>query len=58
MMGYLVLQGLGIVLLADWAIAVAWGQPTTIRSVCQTAGLLKEPTAFEKLHLDSEASER
>lgn len=58
MMGYLVLQGLGIVLLADWAIAMAWGQPTTIQNVCQSAGLLEEPTSFEKLHLDSEALER
>lgn len=50
MMGYLVLQGLAVVLLADLAIATVQNEPTTIRSVAQSAGLWLDPPAFEKTH--------
>jgi hypothetical protein len=50
MMGYLVVQGLAIVLLADLAIATIINQPTTVRSICQTAGVWKDPPPFEKIH--------
>lgn len=50
MMGYLVLQGLAVVLLADLAIATAQNEPTTIRSVAQSAGLWLEAPAFEEIH--------
>lgn len=56
-MGYLVAQGLAIVLLADLAIAVVRGEPTTIRTVCQTAGFWKDPPEFEKLHVESRSLE-
>ena len=39
-----------MVLLADYLAAVALNQPTTIRGVCQVAGLWKEVPAFEKAH--------
>lgn len=49
-MGYLVAQGLAIVLLADWLVAVVQNEPTTIRSVFQSAGLWKDVPAFRNLH--------
>lgn len=49
MMGYLVAQGLAVVLLADLGIAMLRGEPTTVRSVCQSAGFWKDPD-FKKLH--------
>ncbi|KAF2763857.1 hypothetical protein EJ03DRAFT_283263 [Teratosphaeria nubilosa] len=50
MMGYLVAQGLVIVLLADLGIATSTGNITTVRSVCQAAGFWKGPVEFEKAH--------
>ena len=50
MMGYLVAQGLAIVLLADLAIATAQGETTTIRSVCQSAGFWTEGPDFTVAH--------
>lgn len=50
MMGYLVAQGLAIILVADLGIAYAQNEPTTVRSVFQSAGLWKEPPAFERIH--------
>lgn len=50
MMGYLVLQGLAVVLLADLAIATVQNEPTTIRSVMQSAGLWRDPPEFDKAH--------
>lgn len=50
MMGYLVLQGLAVVLLADLAIATAQGETTTVRSVCQSAGFWKEEKGFGETH--------
>lgn len=49
MMGYLVAQGLAIVLLADLAFATVTNEPTTVRSVCQSAGFWQEQD-FRKLH--------
>lgn len=50
MMGYLVAQGLAVVLLADFAIATALNSPTTIRAVCQSAGFWKDDADFGGLH--------
>lgn len=50
MMGYLVAQGLAIVLLADLAIAAVQNEPTTVRSVCQTAGFWKDTPEFRQQH--------
>lgn len=49
-MGYLVAQGLAVVLLADFAIATVQNEPTTLRSVAQSAGLWTEGKPFEKAH--------
>ena len=49
-MGYLVAQGLAIVLLADYGIATVTNEMTTVRAVCQTAGLWKDTPPFEKIH--------
>ena len=49
-MGLLVLQGLAIVLAADYGIATLLSQPTTIRSVAQTAGFWQEAPPFEEEH--------
>ena len=50
MMGYLVAQGLAIVLLADLAIATVQNEPTTVRAIFQQAGMWKDPPAFDKMH--------
>lgn len=50
MMGYLVLQGLAVVLLADLAIATVQGETTTVRSVCQSAGFWKGEKGFGETH--------
>ncbi len=50
-MGYLVVQGLAVVLLADLGISTAIGKTTIVRSVCQEVGLWKETPEFEKLDL-------
>ncbi|CAK3880564.1 Hypothetical predicted protein [Lecanosticta acicola] len=49
MMGYLVLQGLAVVLLADLTFATVSGETTTIRSVAQSAGFWKEQE-FGEVH--------
>ena len=54
MMGYLVAQGLAVVLLADLAFATVTNEHTTVRAICQTVGLWKEPPKFEQVHHDSE----
>lgn len=56
MMGYLVAQGLAIVLIADLAIATVINEPTTIRSVCQTVGIWKAPPPFDNLHDEAKAA--
>lgn len=50
MMGYLVVQGLAIVLLADLAFATVTNETTTVRAVLQQAGLWKDAPEFEKVH--------
>nr|OQO32186.1 hypothetical protein B0A51_00555 [Rachicladosporium sp. CCFEE 5018] len=46
MMGYLVLQGLALVLLADVGIATATGEHTIVRQVAQSAGFWKGGPEF------------
>ncbi|EGP89214.1 uncharacterized protein MYCGRDRAFT_85399 [Zymoseptoria tritici IPO323] len=50
MMGWLVVQGLGVVLLADLAFATLTNDRTTIRSVAQSAGYWKDPPPFDEVH--------
>lgn len=50
MMGYLVAQGLAIVLLADLGFATLTSEPTTVRKVCQAVGLWNDAPAFERMH--------
>jgi hypothetical protein len=50
MMGYLVVQGLAVVLCADLAFATLTDDRTTIRAVAQTAGIWKDPPAFDEAH--------
>lgn len=52
MMGYLVLQGLAVVLIGDFAFATLAGQKTVVREVAQTMGFWKEPKAFGEVHKD------
>ncbi len=49
-MAYLVLQGLGIVLLIDLGIASVIQDKTTFRSICQAAGFWKDPPGFDQTH--------
>ncbi|KAM3416688.1 hypothetical protein BST61_g8279 [Cercospora zeina] len=49
-MALLVLQGLGIVLLADYAIASVTGEATTVRSVAQSAGYWQDAPPFKQTH--------
>lgn len=56
MMGYLVFQGLAIVLLADFAFSSLTNETTTVRSVLQIAGLWRDPPPFEKIHKDVKGS--
>ncbi|EME45772.1 hypothetical protein DOTSEDRAFT_127546 [Dothistroma septosporum NZE10] len=50
MMGALVAQGLAVVLLADLGFATVTNQPTTVRSVAQSAGYWLDPPEFDKAH--------
>lgn len=50
MMGYLAAQGAAIVLLIDLGIATLMNDKTTFRSICQAAGLWKDPPPFEEAH--------
>ena len=50
MMAYLVAQGAGIVLLIDLGIATLLNDKTTFRTVCQAAGVWKDPPAFDEAH--------
>jgi hypothetical protein len=53
-MGYLVAQGLAVVLLADLAFATVTNEHTTLRAICQTVGLWREPAKFEQIHHETE----
>lgn len=50
MMAYLVAQGAGIVLLIDLGIATLMNDKTTFRTICQAAGVWKDPPAFDEAH--------
>jgi len=50
MAGYLVAQGLVVVLLIDLGIATAMNDKTTVRAVCQAAGWWKDSPAFNDAH--------
>ncbi|KAL9527646.1 hypothetical protein SMMN14_08696 [Sphaerulina musiva] len=56
-MAWLVLQGLAVVLVADLAIATATGEPTTIRSVAQSAGLWQDAPPFKQTHVQKKLNE-
>lgn len=49
-MGYLVMQGLAVVLIADLGFATVFNHPTVLRSVAQSAGIWKEGPSFEESH--------
>lgn len=48
--GYLVVQCLAVVLVADYAIALVHGQQTTTRSICQSAGFWNDAPTFTYKH--------
>ena len=49
-MGYLVAQGLAVVVLGDLAIAALRGEPSTTRLFCQAAGFWRDPPKFGEVH--------
>ena len=50
MMGYLVAQGLAVVLLVDLGFATVFGHSTIMRKIAQSAGVWKEDPPFETHH--------
>ena len=50
MMGYLVAQGLAVVLLVDLGFASVFGHSTITRKIAQSAGVWKEDPPFETYH--------
>ncbi|KAI5357164.1 hypothetical protein Slin14017_G124850 [Septoria linicola] len=56
-MAWLVLQGLGVVLLADFAFASMTGDVTTVRSVAQSAGFWPNAPPFKQVHEQRRADE-
>lgn len=52
-MGYLVMQGLAVVLMADLGFATIYDHPTVLRSIAQSAGVWKEGPSFEESHQSS-----
>ena len=50
MMGYLVAQGLAVVLLVDLCFASVLGHQTITRKIAQSAGLWKEEPPFNTHH--------
>jgi hypothetical protein len=50
MMGYLVIQGLAVVLLVDVSFATALGHQTIMRKIAQSAGIWKEAPSFDTYH--------
>jgi hypothetical protein len=50
MMGYLVMQGLALVLLADYGFAKLLNHPPVMRKIAQSAGIWKEECSFEHQH--------
>jgi hypothetical protein len=51
MMGYLVAQGLAVVLLVDAGFATVLGHQTIIRKIAQSAGIWKEAPSFDTHHV-------
>lgn len=49
-MGYLVLQGLAVVLLADLGFATLLGHSSVTRRIAQSTGIWKEEPSFENHH--------
>lgn len=49
-MGYLVFQGLAVVLLADMGFATLLDHPSVTRKVAQSMGIWKEEPSFETRH--------
>jgi len=49
-MGYLVLQGLALVLLADYGFASLLDHPTVIKKVAQSTGMWQEGSSFKDAH--------
>lgn len=49
-MGYLVAQGLAVVLLGDYAIATVRDTTTVARSLFEATGMWKQPPTFARLH--------
>jgi hypothetical protein len=53
MMGYLVAQGLAVVLLVDVSFATVLGHQTIIRKIAQSVGIWKEAPSFDTHHVTS-----
>lgn len=49
-MGYLVFQGLAVVLMADLGFASLLGHPSVTRRIAQSTGIWKEEPSFENHH--------
>jgi hypothetical protein len=49
-MGYLVAQGLAVVLFVDVSFATVLGHQTIVRKIAQSAGIWKEPPPFDTHH--------
>jgi hypothetical protein len=50
MMGYLVAQGLAVVLFVDVSFATVLGHQTVVRKIAQSAGIWKEAPSFDTHH--------
>jgi hypothetical protein len=55
MMGYLVMQGLAVVLLADFGFAKMLNHPPVMVKIAQSAGIWKEERSFEYQHKHGDA---
>jgi len=53
-MGYLVMQGLAVVLLADFGFAKLLNHSPVVLKVAQSAGIWKEELSFEHQHKHSD----
>lgn len=57
MMGYLVMQGLAVVLLADFGFATLLHHPTATRTILESAGIWRKGPSFEDSHQSGGAEE-
>jgi hypothetical protein len=55
MMGYLVMQGLAVVLLADFGFAKMLNHPPVMVKIAQSAGIWKQEPPFEHQHKHGDA---